>query len=107
LEKFKFVLDYKIKELKKQIEPRERDIQSMNQQITEMDEELEGYHKTTSELDLQISDLNLKLKAAEKEVEKEKDNVANAVKTIKRFKIDMHEMIKHVEDPKKLKVQQH
>ena len=26
LEKFKFVLDYKIKELKKQIEPRENDI---------------------------------------------------------------------------------
>jgi prefoldin subunit 5 len=29
LEKFKFVLDYKIKELKKQIEPREQDIQDM------------------------------------------------------------------------------
>ena len=33
LEKFKFVLDYKIKELKKQIEPRENDIIAMTNQI--------------------------------------------------------------------------
>jgi len=36
LEKFKFVLDYKIKELKKQIEPREKDIRQMKQQISEV-----------------------------------------------------------------------
>ena len=33
LEKFKFVLDYKIRELKKQIEPREKDIVDMKVQI--------------------------------------------------------------------------
>lgn len=36
LEKFKFVLDYKIKELKKQIEPRETDIKNMKEQIQEV-----------------------------------------------------------------------
>ena len=36
LEKFKFVLDYKIKELKKQIEPRESDINNMKEQIQEV-----------------------------------------------------------------------
>lgn len=36
LEKFKFVLDYKIKELKKQIEPRENEIKAMNEQIQEV-----------------------------------------------------------------------
>ena len=36
LEKFKFVLDYKIKELKKQIEPRENDIKNMKEQIQEV-----------------------------------------------------------------------
>ena len=36
LEKFKFVLDYKIKELKKQIEPRENDIKAMKEQIQEV-----------------------------------------------------------------------
>lgn len=33
LEKFKFVLDYKIKELKKQIDPREQEIQDMKDQV--------------------------------------------------------------------------
>ena len=36
LEKFKFVLDYKIKELKGQIEPRENDIREMKDQILEV-----------------------------------------------------------------------
>ncbi|VTJ60870.1 Hypothetical predicted protein [Marmota monax] len=36
LEKFKFVLDYKIKELKKQIEPRENEIKEMKEQIQEV-----------------------------------------------------------------------
>jgi hypothetical protein len=36
LEKFKFVLDYKIKELKQQIEPREAEIGTMKKQIKEV-----------------------------------------------------------------------
>ncbi len=43
LEKFKFVLDYKIKELKKQIEPLNMEILEMRGQIKEMDGELERY----------------------------------------------------------------
>ena len=41
LEKFKFVLDYKIKELKKEIEPREQDVADMKHTIQSMDHELE------------------------------------------------------------------
>ena len=33
LEKFKFVLDYKIKELRRQMEPRENEIKSTKEQI--------------------------------------------------------------------------
>ncbi|KAG5189827.1 hypothetical protein JKP88DRAFT_176569, partial [Tribonema minus] len=40
LEKFKFVLDYKIKELRRQIEPREGEIADMRSQMEEMDREL-------------------------------------------------------------------
>ena len=54
LEKFKFVLDYKIKELKKQIEPREVDIADMKETIQKMDHELERYHKNNVKLDLTI-----------------------------------------------------
>lgn len=34
LEKFKFVLDYRIKELKEQVEPRENEIAAMTQEIS-------------------------------------------------------------------------
>lgn len=36
LEKFKFVLDYKVSELKKQIEPRENEVKEMKEQVHEV-----------------------------------------------------------------------
>mmetsp|Transcript_8641 Transcript_8641/g.35548 ORF Transcript_8641/g.35548 Transcript_8641/m.35548 type:complete len:1034 (+) Transcript_8641:3-3104(+) len=61
LEKFRFVLDYKIKELKRQIEPREIEIFDMRQQVEEMDLELGQYHKSNVALDLMIGELRLRL----------------------------------------------
>ena len=45
LEKFKFVLDYKIRELKSQIEPRQVEIVEAQHKIEAMDGELERYAK--------------------------------------------------------------
>ena len=42
------MLDYKIKELKKQIEPREHEIRANQEQIHEMESELERFHKAGS-----------------------------------------------------------
>lgn len=103
MEKFKFVLDYKIKELKKQIEPRENDIHAMTTQIQEMNIELENYHKSTSEIDLSIADLKLKLKAAEKEVIKERHAVSKGVRLVKKFKVDLQGIADHIQEPKHLK----
>lgn len=41
LEKFKFVLDFKIKELKSLIEPKEEEIEQYKEQVKEMDLELQ------------------------------------------------------------------
>lgn len=75
----------------------------MTTQIKEMNVELENYHKNTSELDLSISDLKLKLKAAEKEVVKERTQVTQGSALIKRFKVDLQAMILHIQEPKLLK----
>jgi hypothetical protein len=40
LEKFKFVLDYKIKDFKQQMEPRELELQESKEQISKMEVEL-------------------------------------------------------------------
>lgn len=97
-------MDYKIKELKKQIEPREQDIQGMTSQIKEMDIELQQYNSNNSSLNLKITDLKLKVTAAEKEVETEKEKVKGCLAIVKRFKIDLNECIQHIQNPKKLKV---
>lgn len=64
---FSFVLDYKIKELKLQIAPRETEIMTMRKQIEEMDLELEQYHKSNRALNLMIAELKLKLDGLNKE----------------------------------------
>jgi len=50
------VLDYRIKELKRQIEPREREIRALRKQIKEVDAELEEYHALNARLDEKIGD---------------------------------------------------
>lgn len=93
LEKFKFVLDFKIKELKKQIEPRETQITAMKDRIKvqltrndfgedlrtdhcggccvqDMDAELERYHKVNSQLDEKIGDLRTELSGVQASTKK-------------------------------------
>ena len=47
LEKFKFVLDYKLRELAKEIEPRDEQIMQMRETIRELDDELQRDYKTS------------------------------------------------------------
>ncbi|CAH1775033.1 unnamed protein product [Owenia fusiformis] len=103
LEKFKFVLDYKIKELKKQIEPRENDIKAMKEQIQEMESELERFHKQNTQLELNITELRQKLKATDKEMHQERQRVRDVEATVKRFKTDLHNCVGYIQDPKMLK----
>merc|ERR1712023_12718 len=77
LEKFKFVLDYKIKELKRQIEPRENEITDMKEQIKEMDSELEQYHKSNAALDLMIGTLREKLDAQLRSIMKQRQKLSD------------------------------
>lgn len=61
------MLDYKIKELKLQIAPRETEIATMRQQIDEMTLELEQYNKSNLALNLMIEELKLKLEGVKTE----------------------------------------
>lgn len=61
LDKFKFVLDFKIRELKQQIEPRQKEIMDKRQQIKKLDEELEKFHKSNAQLDHLIGDIRGKI----------------------------------------------
>merc|ERR550537_95930 len=91
LEKFKFVLDYKIKELKAQIDPKNDDIAEMKQQIQAMDAELEDYMRNNKQLALRISELQMKQRALQEEIKKQKKLLRDDMALIRRFKIDLHE----------------
>ena len=48
LEKFKFVLDYRIKDLKRDIAPREAEINKLKEQTNDMDNELKKFNIVNS-----------------------------------------------------------
>merc|ERR1719321_1059800 len=103
LEKFKFVLDYKIKELKAQIDPKNDDIAEMRQQIKAMDYELEEYQRKNKQLALDISQHQMKQRALVEEIKSQKKKLFADRMLIKRFKLDLDECIAFASEPKHLK----
>lgn len=61
LEKFKFVLDYKIKELKKDIKPNAEATSSLKEKTTKMNQEVKHFERVRTNLDLIVTDLKLKM----------------------------------------------
>ena len=102
-EKFKFVLDYKIKELKRQIEPRENEIADMAQQIKEMDQELEQYHKSNAALDLMIGELRLKMEGMQKEADQQKRQITLGDEWMARACAELQEVMPNIDSKKSLK----
>lgn len=85
------MLDYKIKELKLQIAPRENEITVMQRQIEDMDLELEQYHKSNLALNLMIGELKLKLEGLRKELLSQTSRVEINSKLLERFMRDLQE----------------
>ena len=50
LEKFKFVLDYKINELRREVDPRNVKILELNEKATKMKSELKHFNRVNSKL---------------------------------------------------------
>lgn len=92
LEKFRFVLDYKIKELKLQIAPRENEINTMRKQIEEMNLELEQYQKSNQALTLMIEELKLKMEGIRSEFEFQDERCAISERFMDKFRRDIQEL---------------
>ena len=103
LEKFKFVLDYKIKELKREIGPRETLIQELNEQTTKMRQEEKFFSRMKDNLNLIRKDLSLKSEGLSLEGKK----LASILKKQEEEKTEFREAIfnclKNLGDYKKLK----
>ncbi|CAE8617253.1 unnamed protein product [Polarella glacialis] len=103
LAKFRFVLDYKIKELKAQIDPKTADIASMKTQTQAMDDELSDYMRKNKQLALDISQLQMKQRALQEEIKSQKRRLREDLSLIKRFKLDLSDCMETISEPKALK----
>ena len=100
LEKFKFVLDYKIKELKAQVEPREVEITALRQQVKEVDTELEAYHKSNADLDKMIGTLRKDLDEFQEGAKNLRSSVSKRDDEIKSFSGKLFQTVSLAKEPK-------
>jgi hypothetical protein len=104
LEKFKFVLDYKIKELKREIGPRNDKIADLNDQVNRMRGEYKHFTRVNQNLALIVEDLRLRQEGLTSEVKKMRSILEKQEGEKKRFKDDVNEMCNTcLTDFKKLK----
>ncbi|KAJ4459589.1 putative cilia- and flagella-associated protein 57 [Paratrimastix pyriformis] len=92
LEKFRYVYEFKIKELQKEIQPRDEEIAQMHDQIRDMDGELESDHRKFAELQANKADLDLKNAALKKEVAL-RQKVFTQARVIENFEHDLHSVV--------------
>jgi len=97
LDKFKFVLDFKIRELKQQIEPRQQEIMAMREKIKDMDNELERYHKSNAALDALIGDLRSKIDVLQTQVRTKRMTAKTMENSIETCRSDVQAAIVHIQ----------
>ncbi|KAH6580918.1 hypothetical protein BASA60_002664 [Batrachochytrium salamandrivorans] len=96
LEKFKFVLDYKIVELRKQVEPREKDIVQLFAQINAMSEEVKIYNQNNRKCETEYQDLVMKHHAVRRDKSVEGWRNALVQGTLERFRKDLAQVYNHL-----------
>lgn len=75
----------------------------MKETIKEMDAELERYNKTNQQFELENSSLQLKLDALQKELLRQRTQLADADALNRRFRTDLEETVQYIQDYKMLK----
>lgn len=103
LEKFKFVLDYKIKELKKDIKPNAEAIGVLKEQTTKMNQEVKHFSRVKTNLELIVTDLKLKMDGLILENKNLRKKIEQQNTLKRQFKDDIYDMLQNINDYKNLK----
>jgi chromosome segregation ATPase len=89
LEKFKFVLDYKIRELRRDVGPKEDEINKMNEQIDNMTSEIQHFNKTNEGMKIIVKDLKLKKQGMLEEIKGQTEAEQRLSNYIRSFESDL------------------
>ena len=103
LEKFKFVLDYKIRELKKDIAPREMEIVTLRSRTNTMDQELRKYNSINSNLGFMVDSLRTKQEYMQNCIKKSRDIVRLNENYVCGFKNAVYSVTQYIDDYDQLK----
>ena len=102
LEKFKFVLDYKIKELKREIAPKEKEINELKSKTQEMDEQLKSFNKVNANMGIIVDDLKEKQDTMQAMIKKNRTKIRKNDIMIKSFKDDVYKTVQSIDHFQKL-----
>ena len=93
LEKFKFVLDYKLRELAKEIEPRDEQIMQMRETIRELDDELQRDYKTSVTMEHSLAEKQAKIESLQAECKKTRRTVLERERVLNFFGRDVQRLV--------------
>ena len=98
LDKFKYVLDYKIKELKRDIAPREMEITRLKKETQEMDKNLKHYNKINANLGYIVDDLRTRQENMQDLIRKNRSKIRANDIFIKGFTNAVYRTVQFIDD---------
>ncbi|XP_051912727.1 LOW QUALITY PROTEIN: cilia- and flagella-associated protein 57 [Hippocampus zosterae] len=105
LEKFKYVLDHRIKDLKRQIGPREETLTALKVKTNDMDQELKRHNANNSKLAEAVSELYSHERLMKQDIARQRERIAIKSVRIKQFKDQLYQAVQFIQDEQELKRQ--
>jgi len=103
LEKFKYVLDFKIQELKRDIAPREQEIMTLKFETNKMDESLKKYNKINANLGFVVDELKNKQQEMHKLNQQNRILIRKNESYVQAFKTAVYWVVQYIDDFDQLK----
>jgi predicted RNase H-like nuclease (RuvC/YqgF family) len=97
------VLDYKIKDLKRDIAPRELEITRLKRETNEMDKQLKHYNKINANLGFIVDDLRNRQEHMQTMIKNNRAKIRSNEIFIKGFKNDVYWVVQYIDDFDELK----
>jgi WD40 repeat protein len=103
LEKFKFVLNYKIKELKQEKDPKENKLQTLEKQAKDMDREIKNFEFAQANYIINLSTNHEIMKLYERQISDTEKRIEKLKNYKKLFQESLYHSMKRAKDHKGLK----
>lgn len=86
------------------MEPKEKEMQSLQEHVRDLDQQLQQASRMTLDLDNTILEMKMKLKAQDRELGCLKSELGKKTTSLSRIQFDLGQCARFVDSPKELKV---